>query len=47
LRQRFIEHGAFIRPFGSIVCLTPALTITDDELAVLIEAVIGVMGEHG
>ena len=47
LRQRFIEQGAFIRPFGSIVCLTPALTITDDELAVLIEAVIGVMGEHG
>jgi adenosylmethionine-8-amino-7-oxononanoate aminotransferase len=47
LRQRFIEQGVFIRPFGSIVCLTPALTITDDELAVLIEAVIGVMGEHG
>ena len=28
LRQRFIGEGCFIRPFGSVVYLTPAFTIT-------------------
>jgi adenosylmethionine-8-amino-7-oxononanoate aminotransferase len=32
LRQRFIDEGVFIRPFGSIVYLTPAFTITEQEL---------------
>src|SRR5271170_3642496 len=35
LRQRFITEGVFIRPFGSIVYLTPAFTIAEDELSVL------------
>ena len=30
LRQRFIEEGVFIRPFGSVVYLTPAFTIRDE-----------------
>jgi adenosylmethionine-8-amino-7-oxononanoate aminotransferase len=47
LRQNFIEQGVFIRPFGSIIYLTPALTIANDELAKLIEAVLWVVGERG
>jgi adenosylmethionine-8-amino-7-oxononanoate aminotransferase len=39
LRQRFIAEGVFIRPFGSIVYLTPAFTITEGELAALTDAV--------
>ena len=39
LRQRFIAEGVFIRPFGSIVYLTPAFTIAEDELAKLMDAI--------
>jgi adenosylmethionine---8-amino-7-oxononanoate aminotransferase len=35
LRQRFIEEGVFVRPFGSIVYLTPTFTVTEEELAKL------------
>jgi adenosylmethionine---8-amino-7-oxononanoate aminotransferase len=43
LRQRFIAEGVFIRPFGSIVYLTPAFTIAEDELAKLMDAIRGVL----
>ena len=33
LRARFVEEGVFVRPFGSIVYLTPAFTIGEEELA--------------
>ena len=39
LRQRFIAEGVFIRPFGNIVYLTPALTIAEDDLVKLMDAV--------
>ncbi|MGD0026354.1 MAG: adenosylmethionine--8-amino-7-oxononanoate transaminase [Xanthobacteraceae bacterium] len=45
LRQRFIAEGVFIRPFGSVVYLTPAFTITEDELTKLTKAVTTVLGE--
>jgi adenosylmethionine---8-amino-7-oxononanoate aminotransferase len=45
LRQRFIQKGVFIRPFGSVVYLTPAFTIEDNELAQLIEAINAVLSE--
>lgn len=45
LRQRFIAEGVFIRPFGSLVYLTPAFTITDFELDRLTRAVTVVLGE--
>ena len=44
LRQRFIAEGVFVRPFGSVVYLTPAFTITEDELAMLTGAVRRVLG---
>jgi adenosylmethionine-8-amino-7-oxononanoate aminotransferase len=45
LRRRFVEAGVFIRPFGSVVYLTPAFTITEAELATLTGAVITVLRE--
>jgi len=35
LRDRFVAEGAWIRPFGRIVYLTPAFTIAPDELTLL------------
>jgi adenosylmethionine-8-amino-7-oxononanoate aminotransferase len=35
LRTKFVEQGVFLRPFGNVVYLTPALTIDEDELSKL------------
>jgi adenosylmethionine-8-amino-7-oxononanoate aminotransferase len=40
LRMRFVEQGVWIRPFGNVVYLMPAFTISEPELAALIEAVV-------
>jgi adenosylmethionine-8-amino-7-oxononanoate aminotransferase len=45
LRARFVEEGVFIRPFGAIIYLTPALTIEPHELSRLTGAIIKVVGE--
>jgi adenosylmethionine---8-amino-7-oxononanoate aminotransferase len=45
VRQRFIAEGVFIRPFGSVIYLTPAFSIGDDDLARLIKAMAVVIGE--
>ena len=47
LRQRFVKEGVFIRPFGSVVYLTPAFTIEPDELAKLTAVVNRVIAELG
>jgi adenosylmethionine-8-amino-7-oxononanoate aminotransferase len=39
LRQTFAEQGFWIRPFGDIVYLTPAFTISEDQLAALMGAI--------
>ena len=46
LRRRFIAAGVFIRPFGSVVYLTPAFTIRDEELSCLMRAVCEVLSER-
>ena len=43
LRARFVEEGVFIRPFGKIVYLTPALTITADEIETLTRSIAKVV----
>ena len=43
LRQRFIEEGVFVRPFGSVIYLTPAFTIAEEDLAKLTGAVVRVL----
>ena len=45
LRQRFVKEQVFIRPFGSVVYLTPAFTISPGELTKLTAAVTRVVGE--
>jgi adenosylmethionine-8-amino-7-oxononanoate aminotransferase len=45
LRARFVAEGVFIRPFGSIVYLTPAFTIGEEDLATLTRAVVKVVAE--
>ena len=44
LCARFAEHGAWIRPMGKVVYLTPAFTTPDDDLALLTRAVRRVVG---
>ncbi len=39
LAGRFAELGAWIRPMGKVVYLTPAFTVTDEDLALLTRAV--------
>lgn len=40
LRARFVDEGVFVRPFGNTIYLTPAFTITPDELKMLTGAVV-------
>ena len=46
MRARFTAEGVFIRPFGTTVYLTPAFTISPDELATLTGAVVKVVAER-
>jgi adenosylmethionine-8-amino-7-oxononanoate aminotransferase len=45
LRRRFVAEGVFVRPFGSVVYLTPAFTIGEAELATLTDAVVRILRE--
>ena len=40
LRTQFIEQGVFIRPIGNVIYLTPAFTISSDELKTLTDAIV-------
>jgi adenosylmethionine-8-amino-7-oxononanoate aminotransferase len=44
LRQKFVDRGVWIRPFGNIVYTTPPLTITSAELSHLTQAIVDVVG---
>jgi adenosylmethionine-8-amino-7-oxononanoate aminotransferase len=39
LREKFVDQGVWIRPFGDIVYLTPAFSIAEDQLATLTGAI--------
>ena len=43
LRRRLVGEGVFVRPFGSVVYLTPAFTIGEADLATLTGAVVKVL----
>jgi len=43
LRGRLIEQGVWVRPFGKVLYLTPALTIGEDELTRLTDAIRNVL----
>jgi adenosylmethionine-8-amino-7-oxononanoate aminotransferase len=46
LKRAFVERGVWIRPFGDIVYLAPALNIGRDDLATLAAAVCSVLAER-
>ena len=43
LKARFVDAGVWVRPFGDIVYVTPALTIGEGDLARLTDALIEVV----
>ena len=43
LKQRFVDAGVWVRPFGDIVYVTPAFTIEEGDLARLTDALIDVV----
>ena len=43
LKKRFVDAGVWIRPFNSIVYLTPALTMGEDDLATLTQTIVAVL----
>jgi adenosylmethionine---8-amino-7-oxononanoate aminotransferase len=45
IRARFVDLGVFVRPMGDVIYLTPAFTISDDELKMLTDAVVKVVNE--
>ena len=47
LRARFVAEGVFVRPFGSIIYLTPAFTIGAEELAKLTDTVVNLLRRGG
>ena len=47
LKQKFLARGVWVRPFRSIVYLTPAFCIDPADLARLTEAVVAVVGADG
>ncbi len=43
LKAKFVDAGVWVRPFGNIIYLTPAFTISPDDLARLTGAVVKVL----
>jgi len=46
LRRRFVEAGVWVRPFGNVVYLTPAMTIDAKDLAFLMRAIHTVLQQE-
>lgn len=43
LKRAFVDQGVWVRPFGDIVYLAPALNISDEDVATLCSAVVSVL----
>jgi adenosylmethionine-8-amino-7-oxononanoate aminotransferase len=46
LRRRFVDEGTFIRPFSNVIYLTPAFTISENDLAKLTGAIVKVVSGY-
>jgi adenosylmethionine-8-amino-7-oxononanoate aminotransferase len=46
IQKRFVERGAWVRPFGRLVYLMPPFVIRDEELALLTSAVCEVVAQE-
>jgi adenosylmethionine-8-amino-7-oxononanoate aminotransferase len=47
LRARFVAEGVFVRPFGNVIYLTPALTIDAGDVDTLARTIVRVVAEEG
>ena len=47
LKARFVAASVWVRPFRTIAYLTPALTIPEEDLSILIEATVSVSAAYG
>ncbi|MBT5107893.1 MAG: aminotransferase class III-fold pyridoxal phosphate-dependent enzyme, partial [Rhodospirillaceae bacterium] len=45
LKQRFVEEGVWVRPFGDIIYVMPPFVIDADDLAHLTDALVKVVTE--
>ncbi len=45
IRQRFIEKGVWLRPFGDVVYIMPAFTIDQNDLTQVTDIMIEIIGE--
>jgi adenosylmethionine-8-amino-7-oxononanoate aminotransferase len=43
LRRAFVEKGAFIRPIGNVIYLAPALTMGEEDIALLTQVIAEVL----
>ena len=46
LKRAFVGRGVWVRPFGDVVYLAPALNISRDDLRTLTQAVIAVLSDQ-
>ncbi len=46
MRQKFLEHGVYLRPFGNVIYVMPSYTITKEELSRLTRSIFEVLS-HG
>ena len=46
LKRAFVEQGVWIRPFGDVVYLAPALNIADQDIERLCAAVVSALKAH-
>jgi len=45
IRDRFVEEGCWVRPFGNVIYLMPSFTMEADDLDTLTGAVVKITGE--
>lgn len=45
ITEAFVSHGVWLRPFGKLVYLMPPYTISNDDLACLVNAVVAVLND--
>ena len=45
LRQKFIEKGVFLRPFGNVIYIMPPLNISTKDLKIILKATYEVLNE--
>jgi adenosylmethionine-8-amino-7-oxononanoate aminotransferase len=40
-----LDHGVLLRPLGDVVVLMPPLSITEDEIATIVDALVASLDE--